>query len=203
MLNLRESIDKLSAALPCAVLLAAAAFCAPALSQGIKAPPPGFRTQVMDPTDGRINVPADWTYTSKGTQSGWLWTFAKDRTESDGYDTGFSIQLLLRVREAGQSSPQAFATSLLQTKREGARIVRECPTQNVGEYMRQCIEVVENLQRGFRTRPFRLLYSVFWSDEKDQVIVTTFGTPENEWSKWEATVATMAEFQLIGQQMGR
>jgi hypothetical protein len=183
--------------------LLAALLVSPLHAQEFPAPPVGFRTQVMDPTDGRINMPADWSYKSGGTQNGWLWTFAKDRNATNGYDTGFSIQLFLQVRQFSQSSPQAFAQGFLQQKRVSARVVRDCPPSEVGGYSRQCVETVENLQRGLRTRAFRLLYSVFWSNERDQVIVTAFGAPETDWPKLEGTLNTMSEFQLTGAGLGR
>jgi hypothetical protein len=176
---------------------------ATARAEDFPAPPPGFRTQVMDATDGRINMPLDWSYKSGGTSDGWLWTFAKDRTETGAYDTGFSIQLFLDVKQKAKSSPESLALQFLQGKRSSAKVVRDCPREEIPGYSRQCMETSEELQRGPQTRTFRLLYSVFWSNKRDQVIVTTFGAPETDWAKLVDTVNTMSAFQLIGPNLGR
>jgi hypothetical protein len=174
-----------------------------ARAEDFPSPPPGFRTQVLDETDGRINMPLDWSYKSGGTTNGWLWTFAKDRTQNGAYDTGFSIQLFLDVKNAAKSTPEAFALQFLRTKKASAKVVKDCPREEISGYSRQCLETSETLQRGFRTRDFRLLYSVFWSDERDQVIITTFGAPEVDWIKLTDTVKTMSEFQIIGPNLAR
>lgn len=165
--------------------------------------PDGYVLQRLDPTDGRIAKPKDWFYASSGTQNGWLWTLSAEDPSKGGYETGLRIQLFVGVEKATKRSTEIFAQNFLQQKRNSTKVVGECPVIDQGQFKRQCIEVIENIQRPERLAPVHILYSVFWGTKLDMVVVNTFGAPEGKWQSVADASKVMAKAEIIGLNFGK
>jgi hypothetical protein len=165
--------------------------------------PEGFVLQRLESTDGRIAKPKDWFYVSSGTPSGWLWTLSAEDPSKGGYETGLRIQLLAGVEKGTKRSTEEFAQNFLQQKRASTMLVSECPVVDQGQFKRQCIEVIENVQRPEGVKIYHILYSVFWGNKLDMVVVNTFGAPEEKWSSVSPFSKVMANVELIGPGFGK
>lgn len=165
--------------------------------------PEGYVLQRLDPTDGRIARPKEWFYASGGTPSGWLWTLSAEDPSKGGYETGLRIQLLVGVEKGTKGSTEAFAQNFLRQKRESAKVVGECPAVDQGQFKRQCLEVIESIQRPRGPATFHVLYSVFWGKKLDMVVVNTFGAPEEKWQSVASASKVMANVEVIGTNYGR
>lgn len=165
--------------------------------------PEAYVLQRLDPTDGRIAKPKEWFYSSKGTPSGWMWTLSAENPSTGSYETGLRIQMLVGVEKSTQRSTEAFAQNFLQQKRVSTKVLRDCPASDLGLFKRQCLEVIENIQRPEGSRSFHILYSVFWGNRLDMVVVNTFGAPEEKWEAVRSISDVMARVELIGPDFGK
>ncbi|MCW5198655.1 hypothetical protein VU06_02775 [Desulfobulbus sp. F3] len=165
--------------------------------------PEGYILQYLDPTDGRIAKPKDWYYTSRGTQSGWLWTLSSENPAKGFYETGLRIQLLLGVKHVTKRSTKEFAQDFLEQKRKTTKVICEHEPVDQGDFTRQCLEVMETLNLPEGPVVFHILYSVFWGKEMDMVLLSTFGTPEEKWQDYMSVSKIMATFDLIGPNFGK
>lgn len=165
--------------------------------------PEGYVLQRLEATDGRIARPKDWFYTNGGTPSGWVWTFSKEDPSKGGYETGFRIQLLVGIKEKTGQSPEAFAQNFLLKKKLSAKVIKDCPTDTQDDFMRQCLEVIEDIQRPKGMTTYHILYSVFWGRKLDMVVVNTLGAPEEEWQSIIPINDVMSHVVLIGPNLGK
>lgn len=165
--------------------------------------PEGYVLQELDPTGGKIAKPKDWFYYSSGTPSGWLWTISADKATKDGFETGLRIQMLVGVAKGTKQSTESFAKKFLQKKIGSAKVINECPATDQGDFTRQCLEVIESIQRPEGPKEFRVLYSVFWGNKLDMVVVNTFGTPNEKWETFKSISEVMSNIQLIGPDFGK
>jgi hypothetical protein len=167
--------------------------------------PDGFVLQRLEATDGRIAMPKDWYYRSSGTQSGWLYTFSKEKPDPY-YETGLRIQMLMDVEKKTKLTKEEFVNSNIELKKKDAtEVVKDCkvPT-DAGFFMRKCLEVIENIRLGGNPpRPFRLQYSYSWAKTMDMVVVHTFGTPIDKWDEFKDVSNMMNGAILIGPNLGK
>jgi hypothetical protein len=164
--------------------------------------PEGFVLQPLVETDGQIARPKDWFYTSKGTPSGWLWTFSKEDPAQGAYKTGLRLQLLLGVAERSGKTRAQFAEGFIADKRKTSQVLRDCPESDMGQFRRRCIEVLESLPAPAGPGLFHIMYSVMWGKEMDAVVVSTFGTPSESWESALPISNAMAAFRLTGPRLG-
>lgn len=165
--------------------------------------PEGFVLQPLTETDGQIARPKDWFYTSKGTASGWVWTLSKEDPAMGSYETGLRVQLLVGVAEKSGKTREAFAKHFISGKRAAAEVMHECPKIDLGEFYRQCIEVIESLPSKAGSSSYRIIYSVMWGKELDMVVVSTFGSPPQAWETAAPIAEAMAHFRLLGPKLGK
>jgi hypothetical protein len=164
--------------------------------------PDGYVLQVLDPTDGRIAMPKDWYYTSRGAPNGWVWTFAEEDPRKGEYETGLRIQMFVAVEENTKLSRADFARHFIDRKRKSAKVIKECPIADLGSFERQCIEVLEDIREPSGVKRFHVLYSIMWLKDKDIVAVSTFGAPEAKWDTVSDISTVMSGFVLIGKAFG-
>lgn len=160
--------------------------------------PEGYVLQLLEETDGKIARPIDWFYTSEETPSGLLWILSAEDPSKGSYETGMRIQLLSGMEKHIKKSAHAFAQDFIEKKRKSTAVVRECPETNQGLFTRQCLEVIEALERPSGTNSFHIVYSVFWDNNLDSVVITTFGTPQDKWEEVKKISEVMSSFELIG-----
>ena len=165
--------------------------------------PKGYVLQHLAETDGQIARPKDWFFTSKGTPSGWLWTISKEDPAKGPYRTGLLIQLLAGVAKDSGKTREGFAQDFISGKRTSAKVIRDCPKSDLGEFYRQCIEVLESVPSPAGPATYRILYSVMWGKELDMVVVSIFGAPPETWETAAPIADAMAQFRLIGPNFGK
>jgi len=166
-------------------------------SYGIQVPA-GFVLQVLDPTDGRIAFPKDWFYTSEGTKSGWVWTFAHENPNTNPYENGLRIQLIYPATKWTQNSPEGFVRSLFESKKRTCKVIEECPVVDCGEYFRQCLEVIEPIKQDAVEKSFHIIYTAIRFKNDDVIAICTFGVLDSEWEKYRNISKVMSQFILFG-----
>ena len=165
--------------------------------------PEGFVLQALAETDGQIARPKDWFFASQGTPSGWMWTISKEDTRQGPYETGMRIQMFLGVAaKSGMTRPQ-FAEHFLAGKRDATTVLRDCPAQDAGDFMRRCLEVLESIDGPSGPRTYRILYSMMWGKQMDMVVLSIFGAPPEDWDSLEPVINTMAAFRIVGRNLGK
>lgn len=165
--------------------------------------PKGFVLQHLTETDGQIARPKDWFYTSSGTSSGWLWTISKEDPVKGPYKTGLRIQLLAGVAKDSGKTREEFVQDFISGKRTSSKVMRDCPKSDLGQFYRQCIEVLEPVPARADPITYRILYSVMWGKELDVVVISTFGAPPETWKTAAPIADAMTEFRVIGPGFGR
>jgi hypothetical protein len=165
--------------------------------------PEGFILQPLVETDGQIARPKDWFFTSRGTQSGWLWTISKEDPAKGPYKTGMRIQLFFGVQKVTGKTREEFVNSLIEAKRATAKVLRDCPQTDFGDFVRKCLEVLEDVPIASGSERYRILYSGMSSKEMDMVVITTFGAPPDAWETVGSVADVMSKFRLIGPNLGK
>jgi hypothetical protein len=165
--------------------------------------PEGFVLQHLDATDGLIARPKDWHYASHGDPAGWTWIISAEDSAKGYYETGLRIQMIVGIQKKTGKTQQAFAQSFLEEKHRGGTVLSECQPAEQGQFMRQCLEVLENISMDGTARPFHVSYSAFWGKAMDMVVITTFGTPADRWAEFKTTAGVMNKFVLIGPNFGK
>ncbi|TDU64517.1 hypothetical protein EI77_03967 [Prosthecobacter fusiformis] len=154
--------------------------------------PAGFVMQVMEPTGGKILRPKGWFYNEGHRSNAWMWTISKEDTHDgkDPYDTGVRIQAVAGVQERTGKSPEVFLKEFIAQKRKAAdKVHKNCDAVDQGLFTRTCIEVTE--------REYRILYSVFWSNEIDMIVISIAGAKTTDWEANSKFFDTMSAFELI------
>lgn len=165
--------------------------------------PAGFVLQPLPETDGQVARPKDWFFSSQGTSSGWLWTISREDPAKGPYKTGLRIQLLVGVTKGTGKAREDFVQTFISGKRSSSEVKRSCPTTDLGQFYRQCIEVIESVPPPSGPGPYRILYSLMWGKEMDMVVVSTFGAPAETWQTASPLADAMTEFRLIGPNFGK
>jgi hypothetical protein len=154
--------------------------------------PPEFELQILDTTKGRIARPKGWFYVHRADKLSLHWVLSKEDTKlGAGYQTGMRIQFTPAASQAAKMAPAQFVERFVAQKQQSAEVKRSCPTTRVAQFQRRCLETVEGA--------FRILYSLFWSEELDAIVVTTFGAPTGEWDQARKIADRMNEFELLGE----
>jgi len=179
------------------------ALCATCWAQALVNVPEGFVLQRLEETDGQIAKPKDWFYLRRGTRTGWVWIFSKEDPELGPFQTGMLIQVLVGVEKGTGGSREAFVQKFLDSKRSSAQSVSACPKVDQGMFYRECVEVIESVQRPEKTGTYRTRYSTFWGKEMDIVVFSTFSAPKDAWGEAEPIADVMSSFMLIGPNFGK
>jgi hypothetical protein len=74
-------------------------------------------------------------------------------------------------------------------RKEAKQIFHECEPEDQGLFSRVCLQTEEG--------PYRILYSAFWANGSDIVVVSTAGTKTEEWGKYSEIFDQMSNFELI------
>ena len=165
--------------------------------------PEGFVLQRLEETDGQIAKPKDWFYLRRGTPTGWVWILSKEDPELGPFQTGMLIQVLVGVEKGTGGTREAFAQKVLASKRSSAQVVGGCPKVDQGMFFRECVEVIESVQRPEKSGIYRTRYSSFWGKEMDIVVFSTFSAPNDAWAEAGPIADVMANFVLIGPNFGK
>jgi hypothetical protein len=152
--------------------------------------PTEFVTQVLEPTGGKIQRPKNWFYSESSDEVSYTWTLSREDTSKGGpYITGIRIQTLVGVQEGTGKSPRQFVLDYVETKRKEAKVLKKCERKNQGMFTRLCLETEEG--------PFHILYSFFWGNKVDIVVVCIAGTTKESWDTYADTFDKIGHFGLI------
>jgi hypothetical protein len=151
-----------------------------------------FERQRLEVTEGSVEKPRHWFYSHRTDGKSITWTLSKeDSRAGQPYQTGFRIQFIPSAAAVLKMPPERFAENLIEQKKAAAQVIRHCPRTVEGDQMRRCIETIEG--------PFRILYSLIWSEKLDHLVVTTFGTPVSDWETLRPVAERMSTFTLLGE----
>lgn len=109
------------------------------------------------------------------------------------------IQCVAKVREKTGQSARDTVKSFIDEKIKTVSVVGRQPEQSQGLFSRIGIETTESLTLSGTPKPFRILYSCFWNDKADMVVITTSGTPEDQWENYTSVLDAMAGLELLGE----
>ncbi len=155
--------------------------------------------QILEPTGGKIMKPKSWFYSESQNSNGYIWTLSKEDISSGGsYDTGVRIQLIAGIKEGTGKSPKDFLFEFADSKKTTVdRVVSSCEPTEQGLFSVVCLETIETVMQGDKKKEFHILYSLFWNDKMDMVVVSVAGTLENEWKEYQSTFNEMRAFEII------
>ncbi len=155
--------------------------------------------QILEPTGGKIMKPKNWFYTESQNSSGYVWTLSKEKVSEKGsYDTGVRIQLLAEVKKGTGKTPEQFILSFYEEKKKSvSSVVTTCPVVNQGLFSVICLETIESVPFAGGVKKYHILYSLFWGNNLDVVVVSVAGTFESEWSKYQPIFNKMRAFEII------
>jgi hypothetical protein len=152
--------------------------------------PDGFVLQILEPTGGKIVRPKDWFYAERHGGPSYTWIISKEDVEKGPYDTGVRIQTIVGVEKGTGKTPKQFVMDFIAKKKKVAKqIYDECEPKDQGLFTRVCLQTEEG--------PYRILYSAFWANGSDIVVVLTAGTKTEEWGKYSEIFDQMSNFELI------
>jgi hypothetical protein len=159
--------------------------------------PEGYALQVLEPFGGTILRPKEWFYTENHRPQNYTWTLSKENPRLGAYDTGVKIQALLGVEKHTGKTPKQFIFSFIEKKKQNAKVITECSETTAGLFTRICLETEEEITAGTISQQHRIMYSLFWGDNMDLVVISIGGTPVDSHEQYEETFNTMSSFELI------
>ena len=151
--------------------------------------PREFATQILEPTGGKIRRPKGWFFTESHGPSWFGWIVSREDPAKGSYTTGFRIQMIVGVRKGTGKSPKQFVMDYIASKKKEATVLKSCDPKDQGMFTRICLETEEG--------PHHILYSLFWGNELDWVVVTIAGTTKELWSTYWETFDRMGPLDLI------
>jgi hypothetical protein len=158
--------------------------------------PEGFELQVLEPAGGRIARPANWFYRERHSGGSHVWIISREDPDLGPYQTGMKIQLLIDVTDLTGWTPRDFVAHIVSQKRAHTKVIRHCGEEPVGLFLRQCLETEEAADFS-PSGAFRIVYSLFYNDELDVVVLNIFGAPTDAWDEASVLLGAMSEFELI------
>jgi hypothetical protein len=151
--------------------------------------PREFVTQVLEPTGGKIQRPKNWFYSESRNEVSYTWILSREDSSKGPYTTGVRIQALVGVQEGTGKSPKQFVMDYVDTKKKEAKVLKTCGETDQGMFARVCLETEEG--------PYHILYSLFWGNKVDIVVVSIAGTTKELWDTYANTFDKMGTFELI------
>lgn len=155
--------------------------------------------QILEPTGGKIMKPKSWFYSESQNGSGYVWTISKENVSTKGfYDTGVRIQLLADVEKGTGKTPKQFIRDFYEEKKKKVNsVVTSCPAVNQGLFSVMCLETIESVPFAGGIKEYHILYSLFWGNNIDIVVISVAGTFESEWNKYQPIFNQMRVFEII------
>jgi hypothetical protein len=159
--------------------------------------PEGFEVRDFGPIGGQIIIPRGW-FVSQGTRgTQYLFTVSKEDLAVTGhYETGWRIQWIAEVSKTAKITATQAVQYNIDRKKASEEVVRECDLEKSGEFNRRCLETLSPVpsKPGMK---YHIIYSFFWSDEKDMMVAGTFGAPMEEWDSAAKIYRVIKDFKLL------
>jgi len=151
--------------------------------------PREFVTQILEPTGGKIQRPKGWFYTeSHSLPSLYTWILSREDASKGPYTTGVRIETIAGVHKGSGKTPKQFVLDFVKLKKE-AKVLKTCGENNQGMFTRVCLETEQG--------PHHILYSLFWGNDIDVVVVSIASTTKELWDTYAPTFDKMKGFELI------
>lgn len=157
----------------------------------------GFRTQILEPTGGKIEVPKEWHYNERHSGQSYTWILSKEDLEKGPYITGVRIQSIMGVEEKTGKTPEIFLREFVESKKEEVQVISQCKAQDQGIFTRICLETIEPAAQHGEGKKFRIQYSLFWGNGIDLAVVMIAGTLEELWPENKEIFNSMQGFEFI------
>jgi hypothetical protein len=167
------------------------------------APPDGFVLQPLVLTDGLIARPKAWFFGTASSSAGWTWIIAKEDPAKGPYETGMRIQVIVGVKQRSGKTAEDLMRGFIAEKRNTAKVVSDCQPTDQGQFIRECLSVIEDIPLNGPAKPYHVAYTVFWGKTMDMAVLTTFGAPADQWGDVARTAEVMNAFRLIGPNFGK
>jgi hypothetical protein len=153
--------------------------------------PTEFVTQVLEPTGGKMLRPKDWFYVESQNDSTFTWIISREDASKAPYTTGVRIQMTAGIKKGTGKSPGKFILDYVAAKKkEAGKVIKNaCSETKQGMFTRVCLETEEG--------PYHILYSLFWNNKIDLVVVLIAGTRKDLWDTYDPTFQKMGRFELI------
>jgi hypothetical protein len=160
--------------------------------------PAGFETRDFGPLGGQILVPKNWHVSQGSNATNYTLLMSKDLPEPSGrYETGWRIQWVVGISKSmAAATPAKVVQYNISKKKASEHVLKECDAERLGEFSRQCLETLAPVPNK-PDKKYRIIYTFFWSDEKDMLIVGTFGSPEEEWPETAKIYQVIKDFKLV------
>jgi hypothetical protein len=148
-----------------------------------------FVTQILEPTGGKIKRPKDWFYKESHNEFSFSWILSREDPSKGKYTTGMRIQMLVGIQKGTGKSPKKFVLDYVAAKKKEAKVLDTCGEHNQDLFTRICLETEEG--------PYHILYSFFWAEKLDMVVVVIAGTTKELWDVYASTFDRMGALELI------
>lgn len=160
--------------------------------------PAGYIVRDLGPFGGQGIAPKDW-FVSQGTHgTSFLFTASKeDHTTGGNYHTGWRIQWVASVSTITKHTAAENIRYNIAQRKTREVVIRECEPGTVGEFHKQCLETIGAPIANKPNAKYHMICSFFWSDEKDMMIVSTFGAPMEEWAEASKIYQVIKDFKLV------
>ena len=126
-------------------------------------------------------VPDDWEYREPGGPYGGTYMIAKAFAPDGTYDTGMRIQFIPGVKKVSGLMPAEAVAANIRIRKEGEKVLWECPPEQFGLFTRICLETTGYPVRSKPKLEYHVIYAFWWSDQLDLIAAITFGAPVGEW----------------------
>ena len=171
----------------------------PLMSKSSLTIPEGYELQTLDVTKGSILKPKGWFYTFGGDQHSVVWTISKENPKPKGYKTGLRLQFFPGVSKTVKMSPQAAAQDIISQIKKKGEILKMCDPHQIGDFTRIFTETKEAITISGIKDDYHIIYTTSWSDKLDMVTLLIFGTPYDEWDKYQDIYDQIKNVVLIGE----
>ena len=149
--------------------------------------PTEFIMRELMPFHGRVNAPKDWFF----RQRGYAWIISKEDSEyGQAYLTGMKIEFFPGVKKhSGQTAEATAVANYRRLRGLSKSVVRTWEPTRMGLFTRYGIELEDDR--------FHVIYSFFYDNDLDMMVVSTVGAPKSQWEAYSPTFGKMTDFTLM------
>ena len=99
------------------------------------------------------------------------------------------MKTIVGVHEGSGKTPKQFVLDFVKLKKKEAKVLKTCGENNQGMFTRVCLETEQG--------PHHILYSLFWGNDIDVIVVSIASTTKELWVTYAPTFDKMKGFELI------
>jgi len=152
--------------------------------------PTEFEMQILEPLGGKILRPKGWFYTEQHGGPSYSWILSREDPSKSEYETGVRIQTFVGVEDGTGMSPREFVLDQISHRKRNANAIHKtCEPNDQGLFTHISLETDEG--------EYRILYSFFWGNNVDAVVLSTARTKKNRWVNYSDVFDMMSSFELV------